>query len=132
MKNTDKITKQDSELFRKVIGTVDTIEHDRVLHDKPKPSPKPYKNYIDGSGFSPFIAFLLSWLICWQFDIDVLANLSEGPKNDEWGWLGPFITAAVVAGGSKGALKLMQDVLKIAPQAPLAGGNKESTLVAKF
>jgi len=47
MKNTDKITKQDSELFRKTIGTIDTIEHGRVLHDKPKPSPKPYKNYTD-------------------------------------------------------------------------------------
>ncbi len=39
MSNAKGVTKEDSELFRQTVGTVDTVEHDGVNLSTPKPAP---------------------------------------------------------------------------------------------
>lgn len=61
-----------------------------------------------------FIAFGLSFWVCATYNFDALANLfttdtTKYPATD----FGEIITAMVIAGGSKGAMKLMQDYLGI-------------------
>lgn len=58
--------------------------------------------------FKPVIAFGLSAAVCvwWNFDIVTLLL-----GNDVDTLLGGILTGAIVAGGSKGAIKLFQDVL---------------------
>jgi hypothetical protein len=58
--------------------------------------------------FKPLIAFVASAAICvlWNFDV---VTILLGNQVDTL--LGGILTGAVVAGGSKGAMKLFQDVL---------------------
>ncbi|MBL8671700.1 MAG: hypothetical protein JNK11_13675 [Alphaproteobacteria bacterium] len=53
------------------------------------------------------IALAAAWGICQSVQFDVLAILFARPV----GWGGVLVTAAVVAGGSKGAILLFQGVL---------------------
>ncbi len=55
------------------------------------------------------IAFTASYTICQTSDFDALKTLFNTNPSE----VGKVITALVIAGGSKGAMKLMQDVLKI-------------------
>ena len=63
-----------------------------------------------------FIAFGLSWKICDSYHFDAIqalfsdSNLFDATKATTLGYV---ITAMVIAGGSKGAMKLMQDYLGI-------------------
>lgn len=58
--------------------------------------------------FKPLIAFVVSAAICalWNFDV---VTILLGNQVDTL--LGAILTGGVVAGGSKGAMKLFQDVL---------------------
>ena len=73
-----------------------------------------YQKYINGKGYSPIIAFLVSLAVCNIYNFNALKEiLPEPPETDPFG---VAITAAIIAGGSKGALILMTEVLKIKPK----------------
>jgi hypothetical protein len=76
------------------------------------------KDFLDRTKLRAPIAFLAAWAICWQMKFDVLAVLA----NDKaWAWnafsIGVLMTAAVIAGGSKGAVLLFQGVLGFGKEA---------------
>jgi kumamolisin len=58
------------------------------------------------------IAYVAAWVICWSLQFDLLPVL--GGKTAAWSGpfsIGTFLTAGVIAGGSKGAILLFQGVL---------------------
>ena len=61
-------------------------------------------------GGKEVIAFFASYLICETANFDALKTLFNSTDTSD---TGKIITAMVIAGGSKGAIKLMQDVWKI-------------------
>ena|SRR5579859_5613932 len=61
------------------------------------------------AGAKEVIAFFASYTICQTAKFDALKILFKCDSSD----IGQIITALVIAGGSKGAIKLMQDVWKI-------------------
>jgi hypothetical protein len=60
-------------------------------------------------GKKEFIAFLAAFLICWNWRFDAFAVLNSAEVT-EWGMV---LSAMIIAGGTKGSMKLMQDVLGI-------------------
>lgn len=60
-------------------------------------------------GKKEFITFLVSLLICWNWNFDAFAVLNSAPVT-QWGLV---LTAMILGGGTKGSMKLMQDVLGI-------------------
>lgn len=61
-----------------------------------------------------FIAFGLSYWVCMTYKFDALASLfSTDTTKFAADNFGEIVTAMVIAGGSKGAMKLMQDYLGI-------------------
>jgi hypothetical protein len=61
------------------------------------------------AGAKEVIAFGTSYIICQTANFDALKTLFNSNPSE----IGRVITALVIAGGSKGAMKLMQDVWKI-------------------
>jgi hypothetical protein len=61
------------------------------------------------NGAKEVIAFAASYTICQTANFDALKTLFNSNPSE----IGKVITALVIAGGSKGAMKLMQDVWKI-------------------
>ena len=64
------------------------------------------------------IALLVAWLVCVHMQFDLLQYLTKAEKS----WVGPFsigtiLTAAVIAGGSKGAILLFQGILGFGKEA---------------
>ena len=72
---------------------------------------------FDGKGIKEPIAFAVSLFICffWHFDIVSVVLTSESTS-----FFGKIITAAVIAGGSKGSVKLFHDVMGVKSKAKLA------------
>jgi len=71
------------------------------------------KIYVQKYGEKPvkeIIAFAAALLVCWQWKLDVLSVILHG---DKMTFLGEMITAGVIAGGSKGSLKLFRDVFGV-------------------
>ncbi|MCK4510791.1 hypothetical protein KAW64_03580 [bacterium] len=60
------------------------------------------------------IGFVVALLICWVWDFDALSIVL---LNDKTEVLGVVLTAAIVAGGSKAAIKFFHKVLKIGSSA---------------
>ena len=56
-----------------------------------------------------FIAFVVAVLACWYWDFDAVSMIFLKEKVTI---LGMVITGGVVAGGSKGSIKLFRDVMK--------------------
>jgi hypothetical protein len=54
------------------------------------------------------IAFLFSLLLCWLYQVDIVAVMMSHEHISAFGVL---ITAGVVSGGSKGSIKLFREVL---------------------
>jgi signal transduction histidine kinase len=73
-----------------------------------------YKKKLSGLGLKVPISFITAWIICYQYKFDVLSKLFEP---DKWSKMGVFLTAAIVAGGSAGAITLFQGVLKFNKEA---------------
>lgn len=67
-------------------------------------------NYAKDKGFKEFIALGVGVLVCvlWEFDAISMILLKEKVT-----WYGAMITGGIVAGGSKGSIKLFRDVMKI-------------------
>jgi len=76
-----------------------------------------YKQYLDNKGLSAPIAYGVSLLVCWSYRLDVLSDLFEPGKPTA---LGVALTAAIVAGGSAGAITLFQGVLGFTQEAQAA------------
>ena len=70
------------------------------------------------TGIKELIAFISSVAVCfiWQFDA---ISIMLQTKN-EMTWYGMIITGAIIAGGSKGSVKLFQDVLGFKSKAEKA------------
>jgi len=73
-----------------------------------------FREKIGSLGFKSPIAFVVSWAVCGFYKFDVLGALFEGNKTSS---MGIFVTAAIVAGGSAGAITLFQGVLKFSKTA---------------
>ena len=69
-----------------------------------------YIRKIDDKSLKELIAFAASVLICWRWQFDALSILLVQEKMTIYGYL---ITGAVIAGGTKGSVKLFHDVLNI-------------------
>ena len=69
-----------------------------------------YDARFGGKGLTEFIAVVVSVLVVRYVDFDALAVLMRRDGND---WLGFVITGAIVAGGSKGSIKLFHDLLDV-------------------
>ncbi|MCK4841412.1 MAG: hypothetical protein KAT04_05960 [Methylococcales bacterium] len=76
-----------------------------------------FKQKLDGLGFKIPISFGTAWMICNAYHFDVLSVLFEPDKTSE---LGVFMTAAIAAGGSAGAITLFQSVFKFNKEAQTA------------
>jgi len=71
------------------------------------------KIYVQKLGDKPvkeIIAFAGALIVCWRWQLDGLSVILHGNKIT---FLGELITAGVIAGGSKGALKLFRDVMGV-------------------
>lgn len=73
-----------------------------------------YKKKMDNLGLKVPISLMTSWLICHYYKFDVLSVLFEPKQTTP---MGIFLTAAVVAGGSAGAITLFQGVFKFSKEA---------------
>jgi hypothetical protein len=73
-----------------------------------------FSNKLSSYGFKTPIAFLVSWTVCSFYRFDVLGALFEGSSVSP---MGIFVTAAIVAGGSAGAITLFQGVLRFSKSA---------------
>jgi hypothetical protein len=70
-------------------------------------------------GLNTPVAFIFALLICWHTQFDAL--LQVFPQNGKtwvgfWS-VGTFVTAGVIAGGSKGAIRLFQGILGFGKEA---------------
>jgi len=71
------------------------------------------KTYVQKLGEKPvkeIIAFSAALLVCWRWQLDGISVILHGEKMT---FLGEVVTAGVIAGGSKGALKLFRDVMGV-------------------
>lgn len=73
-----------------------------------------YIKRFDKKGLKEPIAFALALTLCLGWKFDALAVLLYGDSPSPVGYA---ITAAVIAGGSKGAIKLFHDLMKVKSNA---------------
>lgn len=73
-----------------------------------------WRNRLE-SGWKATITVVVAVIVCWLHDFDVFARITETAASTTL--IGIFLTGLVVAGGSAGAMRLMQDVLKLSRQA---------------
>ena len=69
-----------------------------------------FVNKFDKKGLKEPIAYIVALIVCiyWDFDAVSMIILSESTS-----LLGEVVTAGIIAGGSKGAVKLFHDVLNM-------------------
>jgi hypothetical protein len=67
-----------------------------------------YIDHLQGKGFKEVIALALALFVCWNWKFDALSMIL---LREQTTFLGVLITAGVIAGGSKGAVKLFRDLL---------------------
>lgn len=73
-----------------------------------------YVQRLGGKGLKEPIALLVGFAVCKQWNFDAMTSLLGGGSTKFWGY---FITAAIIAGGSKASLKLFHDVLDVRSDA---------------
>ncbi len=81
---------------------------------------------FDQTGIKEVIAFAVSAVVCvlWNFDAISMVILSEKTT-----LLGELITAGIIAGGSKGSIKLFRDWLGIGSSASKAAAKTRAAKV---
>jgi len=73
-------------------------------------------------GFKEWIALIVAWGACWFWDFDAISMIFLKSEISPFGTL---LTAAVIAGGSKGSLALFQNVLKVGRTLPVKEASDE-------
>ena len=76
-------------------------------------------------GLKEFLALALALYVCWQWDFDAVSVVLTNEENT---FVGQLLTAAVIAGGSKAALKLFRDVLQVKSTAVKEDEEKQRAL----
>ncbi len=66
-----------------------------------------YEDYLKPLHIKPFIAFALSYGVCYFWDFDALSIILVKEKMETLGFV---VTAGIIAGGSKGALELLRNI----------------------
>jgi hypothetical protein len=86
-----------------------------------------YVKYFDQKGFKEVITFIVGLIVCivWNFDAVSMILVSDQTKV-----AGEIITAAIIAGGSKGSVKLFKDILDIKSSASRDAENLKKTKAA--
>ena len=69
---------------------------------------KPLVIKLSRNGIKEAIAFVVSFLVVRHFDFDAYAIIMNSKTTSVWGYI---LTALTVAGGTKGAIKLFEDLL---------------------
>ncbi len=69
---------------------------------------------VDKKGIKEIVAVIVSYAVVQGVDFDVFAIIFHLDHPSKWGL---FMTAAIVAGGSKASIKLFHDILDIKGQA---------------
>ena len=64
---------------------------------------------LSETGLKEVIAFAVALVICWQWHFDAVSMIV---LTEETTRVGEIVTAAVIAGGSKGSIYLFRDLLK--------------------
>ena len=85
------------------------------------------KNF-DEKGLKEPIALIVSLVVCWYWDFDLVSVLL---KADKISFGGEFLTAAVIAGGSKASVKLFTDLLGVHSQAAKAAKEVKEAKAAR-
>ena len=67
-----------------------------------------YVERMEDKHVKEVISFVLSAAVCWYWDFDAVSMVF---LKEQTTFFGILVTGAVVAGGSKGAIKLFRDVL---------------------
>ncbi len=69
---------------------------------------RPYVKKFDGKGTKQPVALVVAFLVCrfWEFDAISMIILQEQVT-----MFGQVVTAAIIAGGAKGSMKLFRDVM---------------------
>jgi hypothetical protein len=69
-----------------------------------------FVKYLNDKGIKEIIMFAISFIVCliWQFDIISIILVS-----DKTTFIGVIISALIIAGGSKGSVKLFRDIMQI-------------------
>lgn len=73
-----------------------------------------YLKYLKDTGVKEPVALALSLAVVSTWNFDAMAVILQAEQNSWWGY---FITAAIVAGGSKASIKLFHDILNMKSQA---------------
>lgn len=71
-------------------------------------------DHVQGKNLKELIAFVLSVMVCWYWDFDAISMIFLKEKTT---FLGVVVTAGVIAGGSKGAIKLFKNTLGFMSEA---------------
>lgn len=74
-----------------------------------------YRQRLQDRHIKEPIALGTALVLCFSFKFDAVAVLL---KQDSWTVIGTLLTAGVIAGGSKGSIKLFIDVMKIRNLSP--------------
>lgn len=67
-----------------------------------------YIRTADERGLKEFIAFGLALFVCWHWEFDAVGIIL---LHDHTTFVGELVTAGVIAGGSKGSVKLFRDLM---------------------
>jgi hypothetical protein len=80
---------------------------------------------IEGKGVKEPVAFIASLLVAYTYGFDAMAIMFKEEANS---WLGYILTAGIIAGGSKGSIKLFRDYLgwKSSARSELEESRKEA------
>lgn len=97
-----------AEVVGEVLGTIVVLSMliERAL--SPFFEWRPILKKIKSKGIKEPVAFLVSLVVVYFYKFDALAIMF---KEEEPSWLGYAVTAGIIAGGSKGSIKLFRDYL---------------------
>ncbi len=73
-----------------------------------------YIQIFNNRGLKEFISFGFAFIICLKWQFDVISIILSSEKSSS---VGIIITALIIAGGSKGSVKIFRDLMKIKSSA---------------